>query len=111
MYLTKLYGYFLFEFRKHCHSELKQKSLKVFNPVTVDLFVLSYQIMILIMHFFKKKADSSMGNRGGKDNKGVDRMKSIHVWNCQRTNSIKVILKDSEYVKSQILKLNFNENR
>lgn len=21
-----------------------------------------------------------MGNRGGKDNKGVDRMKSIHVW-------------------------------
>lgn len=55
MYLTKLYGYFLFEFRKHCHSELKQKSLKVFNPVTVDLFVLSYQIMILIMHFLKRR--------------------------------------------------------
>lgn len=52
-----------------------------------------------------------MGSRGGKGIKRVDRMKSIHVWHCQRTNSIKVILKDSEYVKSQILKLNFNENR
>lgn len=31
MYPAKRYGYFLFGFRKHCHSELKQKSLKVFK--------------------------------------------------------------------------------